>query len=510
MNYVSWIILNPSYSARIVYLYVSDLRLANFSSIPMYRKDGVEVIKLSDVLIPVKDLQFPKLSELGIKSSQRTKRDLDVTSEDAADETNKIDRQIQLVGRELPISDYFERATTQIEDRAEETSPHGKHVIATETSNTEAKVTRTHGPAEEAADSKPAKELERNRTDSTPNHVPATKGENELGMPSPGDTGQNGKSTGKNLELRTLVKTSDTATLSERLQPSGISNGAKDSHPSSTDESYPSMLQNYTHIPPPAQSAPEPVTTDLDSLLQACSVLLPSRPFALSLPLQHKAETEKAHLWKTETIEEEIRVPILTETNSSNIWMYPVNEDGVVRYVTGPPVKKRRIWKPRYRPKPVQEDKLFEGLVYSDLDPITSIAPSFYLSNPSVLPGEYQSLVDRGDLSANPAVATDSMSPYLSNSTTYQPDDSVFQQTHESDYQHDLSMETIWSDDIDGYSDDLSDVVLFENPSVNEEDIEESIPENRFEEGHSALEEYGVSSEVPFDDNWWKDRRRRM
>jgi len=455
-------------------------------------------------------LQFPKLSELGIKSSQRAKRDLEVASEAVPDETNKGDRQIQVVGKELPISDYFERATKQLDDGAVGTSPQHKHATDPETSDPEAKPSRTDGGVEKCLDSNSPKEVEQNLADSTPDQQAPTNKEDERGR-SQDDTGQSSKRNCKNLDILTLVQTSgDTTTLSERLQSNGISNHVND--PSSTEESYPSMLQNYTHIPPPDQSHPEPPSTTLDTLLEACSILLPTKPFPLPLPLQHKAETQKPHLWNTNTIAQETLIPTLTEPSSS-IWMYPVNEDGVVRYVTGPPVKKRRIWKPRYRPKPVQYEKLFEELLYSDLDPMASVAPSFYFNDEAGLPGEYQSFVDRVELSADSTyaiAATDSGTAYFSNNTVYQPNDAVLQELQES-YQDEVSREMLLSDELDEDSDTLSDVVLFDR-ALQEEAVAESIPTNRFNVGeeHSALETYGVSSEIPFDDNWWKDRRRRM
>jgi hypothetical protein len=452
------------------------------------------------------------LSELGIKSSQRAKRDLEVVSEAVPDDTNKGDRQIQVVGKELPISDYFQRATKQVDDGVLGTSPQHKHGTDPETSNPEAKPSGTDGGVEETLDSNSPKEVQQNLADSTPDQQAPTNKENERGR-SQADAGQSGKRNSKNLDLLTLVQTSgDTTTLSERLQSNDISNHATE--PSSTEESYPSMLQNYTHIPPPDQSPPEPPSTTLDTLLEACSILLPTKPFPLPLPLQHKAETvQKPHLWNTKTVAQETLIPTLTEPSSSSIWMYPVNEDGVVRYVSGPPVKKRRIWKPRYRPKPVQYEKVFEEHLYGDLDPMASIAPSFYFNDEAGLPGE-QSFVDRGDLSADSTyamAATDSGTAYFSNNTVYQPNDAVLQELQES-YQDELSREMLLSDELDEDSDTLSDVVLFENRALQEEEVAESIPTNRFNvgEGHSAFETYGVSSEIPFDDNWWKDRRRRM
>jgi hypothetical protein len=108
---------------------------------------------------------------------------------------------------------------------------------------------------------------------------------------------------------------------------------------------YDDTLDQYTNLGPFEQRPQEPQPQNLDSLIQACNNLLPApKPVRLVVPLPiqpvqltdppDSTSQDVVNAWTQSRLE---RV--------KEIWMYPV-EDGSprVRYVSGPPLKKRRVF----------------------------------------------------------------------------------------------------------------------------------------------------------------------
>lgn len=94
------------------------------------------------------------------------------------------------------------------------------------------------------------------------------------------------------------------------------------------------------HTPPDRQRQ------DLESLIQACNKLLPApKPvrLAVPLPVQPVELTDPPNVTSQDVVNAWTQSPC---ERTKEIWMYPVEDGrGRVRYVSGPPVKKRRVFK---------------------------------------------------------------------------------------------------------------------------------------------------------------------
>ena len=104
-------------------------------------------------------------------------------------------------------------------------------------------------------------------------------------------------------------------------------------------------LDQFTILDHVEHRPPEPQRQDLESLIEACNKLLPApRPVRLAVPLPvdpiqltdppNITSQDVINAWTQSTLE-----------RTKEIWMYPVEDrNGQMRYVSGPPLKKRRVF----------------------------------------------------------------------------------------------------------------------------------------------------------------------
>jgi hypothetical protein len=123
---------------------------------------------------------------------------------------------------------------------------------------------------------------------------------------------------------------------------------------------YADLLEQYTNLggpPDPPPEAPTPAEppsteeqeqetqpTDLDKLIGRCNALIPLQPVRAYTPLPQQSIQQTNSPYDNTQLVADMSVLNSNERFQSS-WMHPVQDDYGRRYVSGPPFKRRRVWR---------------------------------------------------------------------------------------------------------------------------------------------------------------------
>ena len=335
--------------------------LVDVSSIRMGDKYGVEVCFFLLLTCLVKDLEFPRLSELGMKKTvgdQENKgtRDSEEQIQDAKRHRKSEDDQPQ-------ISDYFERATK-----------HGTNPVNVDEATRNIAVNRGDvvTPKNEVAANDAGIRTGYNHTPiPVDNMIAQSQGNNIPQIVRPSNSGQvneddrkveNAQNNEKPFEepsgqpSYSLSPIIDLPVHNELTTDMNFPPASVALVPHAPDPS-PAILEQYTHLnsiidsphskPESKDLAPEkPKPPDLDALIDTCTAILvrnPRNPVRVCLPLRPQSvQLTNPCYDNTQDVANHF-----TQSPSEilkDYWMYHANDGGESRYVSGPPFKQRSAW----------------------------------------------------------------------------------------------------------------------------------------------------------------------
>jgi len=142
-----------------------------------------------------------------------------------------------------------------------------------------------------------------------------------------------------------------------------LRSAANDTSPGSdppAPDPYADLLEQYTNLggpPDPPPEAPTPAEppsteeqeqetqpTDLDNLIGRCDALIPLQPVRAYVPLPQQSIQQTNSPYDNTQLVADMSVSSSNEGFQSS-WMHPVQDDSGRRYVSGPPFKRRRVWR---------------------------------------------------------------------------------------------------------------------------------------------------------------------
>jgi hypothetical protein len=317
---------------------------------------GVEVWTFYLVDCVVKDLEFPMLADLGSKkvvaqNEEITRRASDSNIHVRSGKKEKEGRQEH--APQLEISTYFERASKQEQkpvavdeggDAVVEGNDPVSHVdeddeMQKEDSREDASPNKTlkadpqRVTAEDSISGKPTTEESKTKDSTAQTENPYSSIEpqvNQSHYQHPHSSRPNLSQPGNNRRVP-----QEAPSRSTTQQPSV---------PFAADF-YDDTLDQYINLGPFEQTPQEPQPQNLDSLIQACNNLLPvPKPIRLVVPLPvHPVQlTDPPDSTSQDVVNAWTQSPL---ERTKEIWMYPVQDGSArVRYVSGPPLKKRRVF----------------------------------------------------------------------------------------------------------------------------------------------------------------------
>lgn len=337
--------------------------IVDISLIRMREKYGVEVCLFLLLTCLVKDLEFPRLSELGIKTTvgdQGTKR-----TRDLEEQVQGAKRQRKGEDVQPQISDYFERATkhdanpADIDEVTRNIAVYGGDVATAE----------NEVPANDAGSA-------------GDKYIPLLV-KNTVAQPQENDTPQivpSSNSGQVSEDHRTVDKPQNNEKLFEQPpgQPSYVLPTVSPNidlpahHGLTTDTNLPSasvppvppapdpysiILEQYTHLnsiidPPDSNheaknlTPKKPKPPDIDALIDTCTGILARNarnPVRVCTPLRSES-VQFTHPYYDNTQDVADHFAQSPGEILKDYWMYPANDGGELRYVSGPPFKARSVW----------------------------------------------------------------------------------------------------------------------------------------------------------------------
>ena len=332
------------------------------SLIRMVGKYGVEVCLFLLLTCQVKDLEFPRLSELGTKKTvgdQGRKR-----TQDLEEQVRGAKRQRKIEDDQPQISDYFEQAPkhdtnpVQVDDMTKEIAVHGEGVLATEN---EVAVNDNGTRAGDNCIPIPVVNMVAEPQSNSITQIVPTSNSGQINENQ--QTVEKLQNNEKLFEQRPSQPSySPPTTTTPNIDLPGHHELTTDTNPPSAPvppapDPYPAILEQYTHLnsiiePPDSKSEPKALTPknpkppDLNALIDTCTAILArnaGNPVRVCTPLRPQS-VQFTNPYCDNTQEVADHFAQSPGEILKDYWMYPTNDGGEVRYVSGPPFKKRSVW----------------------------------------------------------------------------------------------------------------------------------------------------------------------